>query len=127
MLFWAKVMVLLTAILCAYATHRMPTVDRLRAALPLAAKAFLARIQAFKAEETQTSGLLRRPANAKRWKTVSEYGFEVVNGNVREKRKNTPEFRSEIVADCERSGPLILLVRAIQSASTSLKASACPI
>ena len=100
-------MVLLTAILCAYASPQDATVDRLRAALPLAAKAFLVRIQAFKAEETRTSRVITSSGEWKAVEAVSEYGFEVAR-----EAEDAPEFRSELVADCERSWSLILLFSA---------------
>lgn len=102
-------MVLLTAILCSYASPPDAAVNRLRAALPLAAKAFLARMQTFKAEEMRNSRVITSSGEWKTVETVSEYKFEVVNGNVREKRRILRSSDPKSSPTASDLGPLILL------------------
>src|SRR4051794_2683607 len=102
-------MVLLTAILCSYGSPPDAAVDRLRAALPLAAKAFLTRMQTFKAEEMRESRVITSSGEWKTVETVSEYEFEVVSGNVREKRKTLRSSDPNSLPTASDLGPLILL------------------
>jgi len=102
-------MVLLTAFLCWYTGPPNAAVDHLRAALPVAAKAFLARAQAFKAEETRTSRVITASGAWKTVEAVSEYEFEVASGKIRETRKTLRSSDPKSPPTASDLGPLILL------------------